>query len=49
MSKDELIDCICDINKGASAEFLAGFSQEELSEYLKHLMELDIEEVVATG
>lgn len=49
MSKDELIDCICEINKGASAEFLAGFSQEELSEYLEHLMELDIEQLVAAG
>ncbi len=49
MSKDELIDCICEINKGTSAEFLANFSQEELSQYLEHLMELDIEEIAAPG
>jgi HSP90 family molecular chaperone len=49
MSKDELIDCICEINKSATAEFLSDFSEEELNEYLKHLMELDIEELVVAG
>lgn len=44
MSKRELIDCICEINKTAKAEFLAGFSEEELRAYLEHLMELDLEE-----
>ncbi len=45
MSKRELIDCICEINKGAKPEFLANFSEEDLSAYLEHLMELDLEEL----
>ena len=46
MSKRELIDCICEINKSAKAEFLATFSEEELKDYLEHLMELDLEEIL---
>jgi hypothetical protein len=46
MSKRELIDCICEINRGAKPEFLAGFSEEDLSAYLEHLMELDLAELV---
>ena len=46
MSKRELIDCICRINKSAKPEFLANFTQEELTAYLEHLMELDLEELV---
>jgi len=45
MSKRELIDSICEINKTAKPEFLAGFSEEELKDYLEHLMELDLEEL----
>ena len=45
MSKRELIDCICEINKTARAEFLARFSEEELNDYLEHLMELDLREL----
>lgn len=44
MSKRELIECICEINKSAKPEFLANFSEEELSAYLEHLMELNLEE-----
>jgi len=44
MSKRELIDCICEINKTARPEFLSRFSEEELRLYLEHLMELDLEE-----
>ena len=43
MSKRELIDMICEINRGAKPEFLAGFSVEELDCYLEHLMETDLE------
>ena len=43
MSKRELIDCICEINRTAKPEFLAAFSEEQLSDYLEHLMELDLE------
>ncbi len=46
MSKRELIDCICEINKTAKPEFLAEFSEEELKQYLEHLMELDLEEIL---
>jgi hypothetical protein len=46
MSKRELIDCICEINKSAKADFLAGFSENQLKEYLEHLMELDLEEIL---
>jgi len=46
MSKRELIECICEINKSAKPEFLAGFSEEDLHDYLEHLMELDLEEIV---
>ncbi|MBN2272601.1 MAG: hypothetical protein JXN61_18455 [Sedimentisphaerales bacterium] len=45
MSKRELIDCICEINTSAKPEFLANFSEEDLTEYLEHLMELDLEEL----
>ena len=49
MDKRELIDCICEINKTAKAEFLATFSEEELQSYLEHLMELDLEQLVVCG
>ena len=45
MSKRELIDCICEINRTAQPEFLATFSEEELTEYLEHLMELNLSEI----
>jgi hypothetical protein len=45
MNKKELIEGICEINKGAKPEFLASFSEEELRAYLDHLMEVDVEEV----
>ncbi len=45
MTKRELIDGICEINKSAKPEFLANFSEEELKDYLEHLMGLDLEEL----
>jgi hypothetical protein len=45
MSKRELIDCICEINRSARPEFLANFSEEDLRCYLEHLMELDLQEL----
>jgi hypothetical protein len=48
MSKRELIDCICQINRSAKPEFLAGFSEQDLNAYLEHLMELDLEELVVS-
>ena len=49
MSKRELIDCIREINRSARPEFLAVFSEEDLSTYLEHLMDLDLEELVVRG
>jgi hypothetical protein len=46
MNKRELIDHICEINRSAKAEFLARFSEDELKEYLEHLMELDLEDIL---
>lgn len=46
MTKRELIDFICEINRSAKPEFLANFSEEELNTYLEHLMELDVEVLV---
>ncbi|MBN1804839.1 MAG: hypothetical protein JW837_06280 [Sedimentisphaerales bacterium] len=46
MSKMELIEYICEINRSAKPEFLANFSEQELNAYLEHLMELDLEELV---
>ena len=45
MSKYEVIDCIIEINKTATPEFLDQFSAEDLDLYLEHLMEVDLEEV----
>lgn len=42
MSKRELINCICEINRSAHPEFLSRFTEDELNEYLEHLMELDL-------
>ena len=41
MSKRELIDYICEINKTAKPEFLADFNEDQLNNYLEHLMELN--------
>jgi hypothetical protein len=46
MSKRELIDMICQINRTARPEFLAHFSREDLDLYLEHLLELNLDELV---
>ena len=38
-NKEELIQCICEINSNATPDVLNGFAEEELSEYLEELME----------
>jgi len=48
MNKRELIDCICEINRTAKPEFLATFPEKELTEYLEHLMELDLQKLAVT-
>ena len=45
MSKRELIDYICEINKSAKPKFLASFTEAQLSEYLEHLVELNLDEL----
>jgi hypothetical protein len=42
MSKNDLINYICEINRTAKIEFLEKFTEQELSKYLEHLMELDL-------
>jgi hypothetical protein len=49
MDKQELIEGIREINKGATPEFLASFSTEELRAYLDHLMEVDVSEEAAVA
>jgi len=44
MDKTELIEGIREINKSATPEFLASFSEEQLRAYLDHLMAVDVEE-----
>lgn len=46
MDKKELIDRICEINKSATIEFLARFSEADLAAYLDHLLEVDLEAMV---
>jgi len=41
MDKKDLIERIREINKIATPEFLATFSEEQLLAYLNHLMELE--------
>lgn len=45
MSKRELIEYICELNKGTEPKFLARFSEEDLSTYLAHLLEVDLKEL----
>jgi hypothetical protein len=45
MSKRELIDYICEINRSAKTDFLTAFSEKDLNEYLEHLLTVDMEEM----
>jgi hypothetical protein len=45
VSKREIIDFICQINRSARPDFLARFPISELSKYLDHLMEIDTKEL----
>jgi hypothetical protein len=45
MSKNELINYICEINRTAKTDFLEKFSENELAKYLEHLMELDLQKL----
>jgi hypothetical protein len=45
MSKYDLIKFICEINRTAKNDFLEKFSEDELTQYLDHLMQLDLEKL----
>ena len=45
MSKNQIIDCIMEINKTAKQEFLDQFTAEDLDMYLEHLVQVDLEEI----
>ena len=47
MTKFEIIESVRELNNTASVEFLAQFSENELQEYLDHLLELDMSELTA--
>ncbi len=49
MNKKDLIECIREINRSATPEFLASFSEEQLRAYLDHLMEVDAAEEVTVA
>ncbi len=49
MSKDELIECIREINKTAKPDFLIRFTEDQLHDYLEHLMQLDLRDLAMCG
>lgn len=49
MNKNELIECIREINRSAKPEFLSKFTEQQLHDYLEHLMKLDLEELSMCG
>jgi hypothetical protein len=49
MNKNELIDCIREINRSAKPDFLSRFTEEQLNDYLEHLMQLSPQELAMCG
>jgi hypothetical protein len=49
MNKNELIECIREINRTAKPDFLSGFTEEQLHDYLEHLMQLDLRDLAMCG
>jgi hypothetical protein len=47
MTKFELIESIRELNSTASVEFLSQFGEDELQEYIEHLLELDSSSLTA--
>ncbi len=43
MTKLELIESVRELNETASIEFLSQFGEEDLQEYLEHLMNVETE------
>ena len=48
MTKSELIDAVREFNHTASIEFLSQFNEDQLQEYIDHLLEADIASMTAT-
>lgn len=42
MDKFELIESVRELNPTASIEFLSQFTEQQLEEYLEHLLEADL-------
>jgi len=49
MTKTELIDTVRELNPTASVTFLTQFNQEELREYIEHLLEVHKEDLSAVA
>ena len=49
MNKAELIEAIRELNFTASVYFLSQFTQEQLQEYLEHLLEISFEQMTAAS
>lgn len=45
MSKQELIEKICENSRGVGVDFLSMFSVNELDSYLEKLLTIDLEEL----
>ena len=47
MDKYELIENVRELNPTASIEFLSQFEEDELEEYIEHLLDADLSETAA--
>jgi hypothetical protein len=47
MNKFELIESVRELNGSASVDFLSQFSEEQLQEYIDHLLEVDVKDLTA--
>jgi len=47
MDKTELIETVRELNSTASVEFLSQFNEQQLQEYVDHLLELDFIDLTA--
>ncbi|MBN1764769.1 MAG: hypothetical protein JW860_05885 [Sedimentisphaerales bacterium] len=47
MNKSELIDSIRELNSTASVDFLNQFNEDDLLEYMEHLLDVSPEELTA--
>ena len=47
MNKIELIEAVRELNSTASFEFLTQFTEEQLQEYIDHLLETDANNLTA--